>query len=248
MSSRRELSLEEKMVLIKEKEKGLSHRQLCDKFQISIGAVSNILKRKSEYCHDYETNCNKKLKRKGKSDLSQEINDTVYEWFTAQRAKNISISGPILQEYARSIAQHLDNAEHFKASNGWLDRFRTRYNISFRMISGESRSVDESKVSDWKIRLPNIIDHYDPVNIFNCDETGLFYKLMPDRSMTVDRNDCKGGKKSKDRYTVLLCTNSTGTEKMKPMVIGRLPRLSFLFSSITFQENPRDLVVSKRWI
>jgi hypothetical protein len=90
MSSRHELSLEEKMMLIREKEKGLSHRQLCDKFQISLGVVSNILKRKSEYCHDYETNCNKKLKRKGKSDLSQEINDSVYEWFTAQRAKEHS--------------------------------------------------------------------------------------------------------------------------------------------------------------
>ena len=81
--------------------------------------------------------------------------------------------------------------------------------------------VDPVTVADWKTRLSGIIEHYEPINIFNCDETGLFYKLMPDRSLTVDKDDCKGGKKSKDRYTVMLCTNWAGTEKMKPLVIGK---------------------------
>ncbi|CAF3328501.1 unnamed protein product [Rotaria socialis] len=203
MTSRRELCLEEKMNLIKEKELGASHRQLSDKFQISLGAVSNIWKRKCEYTNDYETNRNKKVKRKLKNDSSQEINENVYEWFVPQRAKNISIGGPVLQEYARKVGEELDPSNNFKASNGWLARFRTRYNIQFRVICGESRSVDQNTVDYWKTRLTNIIEHYDPDDIFNCDETGLFYTLMPDRSMTVDRNDCKWGKRSKDRYTDL---------------------------------------------
>jgi hypothetical protein len=45
---------------------------------------------------------------------------------------------------------------------------------------------------------------------------------MPDRSLLIDRNDCRGGKKSKDRYTVMLCANRTGTEKLKPVAIGKL--------------------------
>jgi hypothetical protein len=56
MTTRNELCLEEKINLIKEKENGLSHRLLCEKFNISIGAVSNILKRKLEYTDDYESN------------------------------------------------------------------------------------------------------------------------------------------------------------------------------------------------
>ncbi len=35
-------SLEEKINLIKEKEQGVAHRELCDKFHISIGAVSAL--------------------------------------------------------------------------------------------------------------------------------------------------------------------------------------------------------------
>ena len=71
MTTRHELSLQEKMNLIKEKENGLSHRQLRDKFQISIGAVSNILKKKSEYSEDYQLNRNKKFKRKFKNEFNE---------------------------------------------------------------------------------------------------------------------------------------------------------------------------------
>ena len=48
MTSRRNLCLEEKINLIKEKQSGLSQRQLIERFHISVGAVSNIQKRKAE--------------------------------------------------------------------------------------------------------------------------------------------------------------------------------------------------------
>jgi transposase len=70
MTARRDLSLEEKINLIKEKESGLSHQQLSDRFKVSVGAVSNILKRELEYTNDFESNRNKKIKRKLKDDSS----------------------------------------------------------------------------------------------------------------------------------------------------------------------------------
>ncbi|CAF1413160.1 unnamed protein product, partial [Rotaria sordida] len=160
--------------------------------------VSNILKRKEEYLHDYETNQNQNVKRKFKSFDSVKLDQQVYEWFVHQR----------------------DNFGEFKASNGWLEKFRRRHNISHRVISGESSSVDVTSVNDWIQRLPNITEYYEAKNIFNCDETGLFYKLLPDKPLTLDRESCKGGKKSKDRISILFCCNSTGEEKLKPLVIG----------------------------
>ena len=79
MATRRELCLQEKINLIKEKENAFSYRQSSDKFQISVGAVSTILKRKLEYTDDNELNRNKKSKRKLKNEFNQDINTQVYE-------------------------------------------------------------------------------------------------------------------------------------------------------------------------
>ncbi|CAF2087064.1 unnamed protein product [Rotaria magnacalcarata] len=114
--SQNDLDLEQKMNLIKDSERGLSYRELRNKFQVSIGAVSNILKRKNEYITDYETNLNKRVKRKVNNDSSQTINDSVYEWFVARRAKKIPVSGPITQAYARKIAEEMGDSSGFKAT------------------------------------------------------------------------------------------------------------------------------------
>ena len=56
-------------------------------------------------------------------------------------------------------------------------------------------------------------------DIFNADETGLFFCSLPNRSMVTKGDTCKGGKIAKKRITVLLCCSAMG-EKLKPMVIG----------------------------
>ncbi|CAF4034027.1 unnamed protein product, partial [Rotaria sp. Silwood1] len=79
----------------------LSQRKLAAKYNISLGSVSNVLKRKTEYLNDYETNHNQNVKRKLMDVNAQKLNEEVCEWFVQQRSKNIPISGPILQEKAR---------------------------------------------------------------------------------------------------------------------------------------------------
>ena len=223
MASLHHLPLNKKIELINDYNdvNGLTQHKLSEKYHVSLSSVCNILKRKTEYLHDYETNQNQNIKRKFKNFDSIKLDEQVYEWFTHQRSKNIPISGTILQEKAREIAESLgDNLGSFKASNGWLEKFRKRHNISHRVISGESSSVDIATVNDWIQRIPNITENYDARDIFNCDETGLFYKAMPDTSLTLNTESCKGEKKSKDRLTILFCVNATGEEKLKPLVIG----------------------------
>jgi len=223
MATRRDLTLHDKVQLIFDNNEGngLSQRKLAEKYKISLGSVSNILKRKEEYLNDYETNQNQNVKRKFKNEYGQQLDDQVYEWFVQQRSKGIPISGPILQQKAVEISESFGECSgSFKGSNGWLEKFRQRHNISYNSICGESSSVDVVSVQDWIQRIPKIITEYDKENIFNCDETALFFKAMPNKSLTVKKEECKGGKKSKERVTVLFCVSSVG-EKLKPLVIGK---------------------------
>ena len=99
-------------------------------------------------------------------------------------------------------------------------------------------------VDDWKDRFPGIIKDYEPEEIYNMDETGLFFRALPDKTLTVKGADCDGGKKSKERLTVALCVNAVG-EVETPLVIGHAenPRC---FRNINKTRLPVTLVASKR--
>ncbi|XP_048245981.1 uncharacterized protein LOC125377233 [Haliotis rufescens] len=56
--------------------------------------------------------------------------------------------------------------------------------------------------------------------IYNCDETGLYYKLLPDKNLGTKEDKQTGFKSTKQRVTVLLKCNKPGTHKLKPLVIG----------------------------
>jgi hypothetical protein len=56
--------------------------------------------------------------------------------------------------------------------------------------------------------------------VFNADETALFYRILPNRSFVVKGQECRGGKQSKERLTLLLCCSASG-EKLTPLIIGR---------------------------
>ena len=88
----------------------------------------------------------------------------------------------MLQEKAKRANEELGDAT-FKASNGWLDRFKKRYNITSKVISGEAGGVSEETVASWKERLPSILSGYSPENVLNMDETGQFYRALPNRSL-----------------------------------------------------------------
>jgi hypothetical protein len=115
------------------------------------------------------------------------------------------------------IAQRL-KMDSFKASNGWMESFRTRHEIRFKQICGEAKDVDLTIVENWMQKLPEIIQGYEPKNIAN--ETGLFFRALPSKTMTLKKDKCIGGKQTKERLTVLVCGFADGSME-KPLVIGK---------------------------
>ena len=123
-----------------------------------------------------------------------------------------------LQEKASMLATAMGH-DDFAASNGWLTCWQKRYNVKWSLLSGEAAEVPEDVVTDWSHRLPSITEGYELKDIYNADETVLYYRALPSRSMVLKDDPRKGIKTSKDRLTVLLTCSATG-EKMKPLVIG----------------------------
>ena len=68
-------------------------------------------------------------------------------------------------------------------------------------------------------RLRQLYKEYNLRDILNMDETGLNWKRTPDRTLAIQAYS--GTKKSKDRITIALISNTNDSEKFIPWVIGK---------------------------
>ena len=118
------------------------------------------------------------------------------------------------------------NTDNFSASNRWVSRFKDRHGLVFKKLAGESAEVSVESTDAWLESLPSLLWGYEPRDVYNADKTGLFFNVLPDRTLAYKGESCHGGKHSKDRLTVLLCVNSDGSDKQVPIVIGKSPKPS----------------------
>ena len=58
------------------------------------------------------------------------------------------------------------------------------------------------------------LQRYKAEDVFNADETSIYWRLLPDKTHAIAGKTCSGEKQSKERITVLVCANMTGSEKV----------------------------------
>ena len=120
------------------------------------------------------------------------------------------ISGPVLQEKAGEVAVCLGH-ENFSCSSEWLYRFKKRHKIVDKRTCEESATVDQESVDSWRaVTLPRLLEGYHAKDVFNMDDTVLFFRLLLDKLLSFKEQQCLGGKMSKDRTTVLVGCSADG--------------------------------------
>lgn len=213
------ITLEEKIKIIRAIEGGQTQSKVRRIFNLSKSTVNTIWKTKESNILAFEkySSETKKLRKVTREDVDQAL----LKWFTLQRNMNVPLTGAILQAKAEEFAKLFDNGD-FSCSVGWIERFKKRHDITFGKNCGEASSVSSSVVSQWieEVWLEKKTSYADD-DIFNADETGIFYRMAPDKTLKFKGEKCVGGKQSKERLSVLLCANMTGTEKRKLLVIGK---------------------------
>ena len=155
-------------------------------------------------------------------DLPLEIEDGVWQFFCEARSQNMPVNGGLLKSEALEIAKNKGYNE-FSASNGWLEAFIARHQIKFSNLHGESAGVDPKLCDQWKENLPWLCEGYNLKDIYNCDETGIFFRSIPKKSFRK-KGEVNNGTKAqtmKERFTVLMTYNAVG-DKEKLWIIGKI--------------------------
>uniref|UniRef100_K7FCS9 HTH CENPB-type domain-containing protein n=1 Tax=Pelodiscus sinensis TaxID=13735 RepID=K7FCS9_PELSI len=138
------------------------------------------------------------------------------------------LSLAVIQEEAKALydAVKLElnetDAKPFTASHGWFDCFKKSSNLYNVKITGEADAADIEAAESFPAIFETIIKEggYLSQQVFNLNETGLYWKHMPARTyISRDEAYAPGFKAAKDHMTVMLCTNSNGDCKLKPIIV-----------------------------
>ena len=121
----------------------------------------------------------KRLRRAERENLEEAL----LKCFTIQRDRNFPVSRPMLQAKANEFDEKFEEKD-FVCSNGLLDRWKKRNNISCGKIIGEAANVSATDMEIWKSQVwTDLTKEHEEKDIFNADAKGLFYKAVPDQTL-----------------------------------------------------------------
>ncbi|XP_047367604.1 tigger transposable element-derived protein 1-like [Vespa velutina] len=131
-------------------------------------------------------------------------------WVKDLSKKRIPVHKELIQEKARQYFNQLKDLE----SNS---------SYCLRNIQGEATYADETTAMNYRKVLAEIIDDGEscPDQVFNADETGLFWKKMSNRKFIAkSEKTASGFKVAKDRIT-LLCSNVSDAKILTQLIINK---------------------------
>ena len=96
-------------------------------------------------------------------------------------------------------------------SSGWLEKFK-RHDITERLRHGEAGSINEALIAEQLVAVQAIASQFHPSNTYNRDESGLLWKITPDRGQATQAVARR--KLEEARITVHFCCNANGSHEL----------------------------------
>ncbi|XP_018430489.1 PREDICTED: tigger transposable element-derived protein 1-like [Nanorana parkeri] len=225
---RRSITLEKKMEVVRRMEDGETRSNVCRIMKLPPSTVSTIIRNadKIKASIQHATPVSAAQTRYSRSKLLEKMEKLLSLWVHDLNKKNIPTTQAVITEKAKSIFEDLKKKEGgdetFLASKGWFMRFKSRTKCPSVKVTGEAASADAEAAAAFPAEFQAVVreGHYPSDLIFNVDETGLYWKKLPSRILIAqEEQSAPGFKPSKDRLTLLLGANVSGTLKLKPMLV-----------------------------
>lgn len=244
-AKRRRLNLSEKIRALDMMEDGVSLQEVADEFGSSKRAILRMRQEADVIrgLNQAGAKGSMKSRKQGNSAKYSALEAKVTEVINISRRNKISISNELVRDCSTKVQEEMLNNAHlseeeekdlreFTPTDFWIRSFARRHNIrivSSRMIHMPVLS-SEAPLTPECISLKNELQRYDPECIFSVHETTLFHKMLPRAAyLTTPEHGNAGASMRyfphdmglKDRITLIVCANATGTMKVPLAIVGK---------------------------
>ncbi|CAM4555234.1 unnamed protein product [Lepidochelys olivacea] len=177
--------LEEKLAVLDLLRDGMLVSNVAHKYGRNKSSIRAIKIREREICQAVVSSApvTAKVMSQVRDKTSVKTEKALNLWLEDMNRKPVPIDGNMLREKALSLyalfippnkeGQPSDEKE-FKASQGWLNSFRNRFNLKNVQTTGEAASANEEAAKAYPEQLKKITEEkgFLPKQVFNADETG----------------------------------------------------------------------------
>ena len=147
--------------------------------QLKQPIISTWLKDEAKCCQQWESNKGDHSAKCTRQTQHLEITEMMDLWVSQVMGDRILLTGEVLRQKWLQFANlaGMPTDEHLCLSNGWLAWYKARNGLKEFKQHGEASSVSEQTVEKEREHIQMIIKDgsYKLQDIFNMDETGLFY-------------------------------------------------------------------------
>ena len=216
----RAISTRKKLEILQKLDNKVPVSTIASDYHIHPSTVRRIRLNASKISLDADRGHRMPPRKRLRRSTYKELESRLYTWFVERRKLGDPISDSILRQKAVQLIKELAAQSTFRATVGWLRKFKRRYDIRlvnrFREKGSANVAAAEKFSSDFARRIEERgIEHS---NIYNMDVSGLMWKALPSSTLEKDMNGEKG---KEDLVTVGFCANMTGTHKLLPLFIHK---------------------------
>lgn len=226
-SKRKCVSLETKVNALKMLALGKKSSDVAAAVGVDRTTVIHWAKEKDNITNQIGQTCPQNLKKtkKSRSCKHRGLNEAVWLWFCNMRDTNpqVPIGIEMVKIKAQAFHAELCDKNDFVASNGWYASWARFHGIRSLKCTGEKLAAPIEEVDPFVSKLMNIIRREDLQlsQVYNMDESALFYKCLPARSLaSYKEKNVSSFKPLKNRLTITPCYNASGCHKIDLQIIG----------------------------
>ncbi|XP_050709471.1 tigger transposable element-derived protein 1-like [Eriocheir sinensis] len=219
------LTLEKKLEIIKRHEEGQGVSDIGRAMGLAPSTVGTVTKKKAIYkkmvttAAEFPSACRITRVRSVRLEKMEQL---LVAWIDDCSAKKIPSSLSLINERARALWGSMQPEDEEAVDDPDQPDLRQRAGLSNVRLQGEAASADKEAAEAFPAQFLKVIEDGDfsPKQVFNIDETGLYWKKMPASTyiFTKERT-APGFKAAKDRLTLALGGNAEGDVKLKPLLV-----------------------------
>ena len=213
--SRKRLTITQRREIINELKKSSTQADVARRYNVSKTAVKKIWDKREQYQTMGTDTTHSKCKSLRGLDKNKNVDRPLLEWFYNLRAAEKEVTGNMILSCAKQIS---DKVGAEVVDESWVQRWRERHGIRYKTIHGEAGDCPD--YIGWLVANKSTIESYEKEDIYNADETALFWRMRSGKTfMTASEGAIRGRKKDKASVTLLVAVSMAG-KKLPLLCIG----------------------------